>query len=196
MNKENINGDQTPIERLKEMQEAGKIDVVFELERILGEEFRSAIIDSIKEKDWLQYQKDQILSYKFKGKTILEWEILAKEVNGVSENGTPNWYEPHTNMMDGFTLAKLLYLTEEQLKEEGGEESTHREFNNSKLNFIANSLKERAVQIQYVGDVSDLGNEIGVIVGHAYENMSEEEIEDFITGLRHGISLTNGTHGK
>lgn len=70
------------------------------------------------------------------------------------------------------------------------------EFNNSKLNFIANSLKERADQIQYMGDVSDLGNEIGAIVGHAYENMSEEEIEDFITGLRHGISLTNGTHGK
>lgn len=52
------------------------------------------------------------------------------------------------------------------------------------------------MQLEYIGDVSDLGNEIGVIVGHAYENMSEEEIEDFITGLRRGISLTNGTHGK
>jgi len=70
-----------------------------------------------------------------------------------------------------------------------------REFNDTKLHYIAISLKENADRMGYIGDISDLGNEIGLIVGSAYENMTEEEIVDFIHGFRHGISLTNGTHG-
>ncbi len=69
-----------------------------------------------------------------------------------------------------------------------------REFNNTKLNYIANSLKESVNRMEYVGDISDLGNEIGIAVGHAFENMTEQEINDFIMGFRHGVSLTNGTH--
>jgi 2-keto-4-pentenoate hydratase/2-oxohepta-3-ene-1,7-dioic acid hydratase in catechol pathway len=45
-----------------------------------------------------------------------------------------------------------------------------------------------------VGDLSDLGNEIGITIGHAYENMTEEDIKEFIMGFKHGVSLTNGTH--
>jgi hypothetical protein len=48
--------------------------------------------------------------------------------------------------------------------------------------------------MDYEGDLSDCGNEIGNMVGSKYKNMTEDEIEDFITGIRHGISLTNGTH--
>jgi 2-keto-4-pentenoate hydratase/2-oxohepta-3-ene-1,7-dioic acid hydratase in catechol pathway len=44
------------------------------------------------------------------------------------------------------------------------------------------------------GDISDIGNEIGFSLGSKIENMSEEQIEDFITGFRHGVSLTNNTH--
>ena len=44
------------------------------------------------------------------------------------------------------------------------------------------------------GDISDIGNEIGIAVGIVIENMTEEEINDFISGFRHGVSLTNGTH--
>ena len=44
------------------------------------------------------------------------------------------------------------------------------------------------------GDISDVGNEIGIAVGIVIENMTEEEINDFISGFRHGVSLTNGTH--
>jgi hypothetical protein len=112
------NQDKTHIELLKEMQEAGKIDVEFELEKILGQEFRSATISIVKEKDWEESQKEQILSYKFKGKTVLEWEILASEAKGMAADGNPAWYEPHTNMIDALTMAKLLFLTEEQLKNE------------------------------------------------------------------------------
>jgi hypothetical protein len=73
-------------------------------------------------------------------------------------------------------------------------ENIDREFNKSKLNYIANTLKEAVNRMEYTGDMSDLGNEIGITVGNAYENMTEENINDFISGFRHGVSLTNGTH--
>jgi hypothetical protein len=109
--------EKTQIELLKEMQEAGKIDVAYELERILGQEFRSATLGIIKEKNWRDSQKESILSFKFKGKTVLEWEIEANTASGYNESGNPSWYEPHTNMLDAFTAAKILFLTEEQLNE-------------------------------------------------------------------------------
>jgi hypothetical protein len=43
-------------------------------------------------------------------------------------------------------------------------------------------------------DMADIGNEVGYIVGTVIENMTPTDIEDFITGFRHGISLTNNTH--
>jgi hypothetical protein len=35
---------------------------------------------------------------------------------------------------------------------------------------------------------------IGIAVGIVIEHMTQEEINDFISGFRHGVSLTNGTH--
>jgi hypothetical protein len=50
-------------------------------------------------------------------------------------------------------------------------------------------------EIEYMnGDISDVGNEIGYALGKVLENLQEDEIKTFIVGLRHGISLTNGTH--
>ena len=46
------------------------------------------------------------------------------------------------------------------------------------------------------GDLSDLGNEIGIAIGEYHEeNNLQYDIKDFISGLKHGLSLTNGTHG-
>ena len=59
---------------------------------------------------------------------------------------------------------------------------------------ISLSLSERLLEIKYYGDVSDLGNEIGYTVGNIVKDMTEQETNDFIHGIRHGISLTNGTH--
>jgi hypothetical protein len=59
---------------------------------------------------------------------------------------------------------------------------------------ITDALKERALEINYIGDISDLGNEVGEVVGGFYKNMNQNEIESFIQGFRHGVSLTNGTH--
>jgi len=69
-----------------------------------------------------------------------------------------------------------------------------RRFNSDDLSWIAFSLIEYSRSMDYEGDLSDCGNEIGNMVGSKYKNMTEDEIEDFITGIRHGISLTNGTH--
>jgi len=44
------------------------------------------------------------------------------------------------------------------------------------------------------GDLSDIGNEIGFQLGSILPNMTDEEIRDFMTGFKHGVSLTNGTH--
>ncbi len=59
---------------------------------------------------------------------------------------------------------------------------------------LIEDLKERHKEINYIGDVSDMGNEIGVSVGKRYPNMNQIEIENFISGFKHGVSLTNGTH--
>lgn len=45
------------------------------------------------------------------------------------------------------------------------------------------------------GDLSDIGNEIGFQLGSILPNMTDEEIRDFMMGFKHGVSLTNGTHG-
>ena len=42
------------------------------------------------------------------------------------------------------------------------------------------------------GDLSDIGNEIGIVLGHYVE--TEQDFKDLVQGMRHGISLTNGTH--
>ena len=41
-------------------------------------------------------------------------------------------------------------------------------------------------------DLSDVGNEIGIVIGKYTDD--NNTIEDFISGLRHGVSLSNGTH--
>ena len=60
--------------------------------------------------------------------------------------------------------------------------------------YILNRIKTQFDNVNYDnGDISDIGNEIGVAIG---EHLStEEELNDFISGLKHGISLKNGTHG-
>lgn len=42
------------------------------------------------------------------------------------------------------------------------------------------------------GDLSDVGNEIGIAVGK-YIKFGDDK-EDFIKGIIHGISLIDGTH--
>ncbi len=44
------------------------------------------------------------------------------------------------------------------------------------------------------GDLGDVGNIIGIVIGKYISNDLGFEKDDFIRGLKHGISLINGTH--
>lgn len=66
----------------------------------------------------------------------------------------------------------------------------------NKFEKVSIEISERLSSLPYDnGDVSDIGNEIGIIIG---KYISQEsfgwEKEDFISGLNHGISLADGTH--
>jgi hypothetical protein len=131
----------------------------------------------------------------------LEQKLDDALSNETSESLT-NWLE-EKRMTNNKAREYTSPLIEELLNEVTPEEMERtdiemenivREFDNSKLNYIANTLKETASRMEYIGDISDLGNEIGYTVGSVYKDMTEEDIEDFISGFIHGISLTNGTH--
>lgn len=65
------------------------------------------------------------------------------------------------------------------------------------INFelVLEQLIKNFKEIKYNnGDISDLGNEIGYAVGLYLPELTEEEIKSFVFGIKHGISLTNGTH--
>jgi hypothetical protein len=63
----------------------------------------------------------------------------------------------------------------------------------TEFKLIMNRLTQSLGDIPYDnGDVSDIGNEIGIVLGEFIT--TESELKDFIHGVRHGISLTNGTH--
>lgn len=57
-------------------------------------------------------------------------------------------------------------------------------------------ISERLLNLPYDnGDLSDIGNEIGIILGKYISKGSFGwEKDDFIAGLNHGVSLTDGTH--
>lgn len=61
-------------------------------------------------------------------------------------------------------------------------------------NLIIETLQNEVYRNNKSTDISDLGNEFGISLGKAIPNITEDQINDFMVGLRHGISLTNGTH--
>lgn len=56
-------------------------------------------------------------------------------------------------------------------------------------------LKDLSVSLGDVtyefGDYSDIGNEIGFVLG---KTITKDGLDDFLAGLSHGISLSDGTH--
>jgi hypothetical protein len=55
---------------------------------------------------------------------------------------------------------------------------------------IKQEIIKQLLECPYQGDISDIGNEIGIIIG----KLSKEDVRDFKIGLGHGISLSDGTH--
>ena len=67
----------------------------------------------------------------------------------------------------------------------------------SKFNKACLDIANTLISLKYDnGDASDIGNEIGIIIGkYISEDQSGWEKSGFISGINHGISLTDGTHG-
>lgn len=60
---------------------------------------------------------------------------------------------------------------------------------------IISDIIKQLESISYEGDISDIGNEIGIAIGkHVGENKIGYELDSFIHGVRHGVSLVDGTH--
>lgn len=55
---------------------------------------------------------------------------------------------------------------------------------------IVHTLKE---DLPYDGDISDLGNEIGYIIADYFDDEGND-LDTFIMGLKHGVSIKEGTH--
>jgi len=67
------------------------------------------------------------------------------------------------------------------------------------LRGLSMALSDRAARLATGGrgprmDTSDLGNEIGLALGGLLPGMTEQETRDLVSGIRHGVSLTNGAH--
>jgi hypothetical protein len=60
------------------------------------------------------------------------------------------------------------------------------------FNKVKQGIIYQLSNVGYDGDLSDIGNEIGIVIAKYFDE--ENTVEDFIHGLKHGISLTDGTH--
>lgn len=59
---------------------------------------------------------------------------------------------------------------------------------------VVGDIISQLMKIEYSGDMSDIGNEVGIAIGNNFDK--DNTIKDFIMGLRHGVSLVDGTHDK
>ena len=63
----------------------------------------------------------------------------------------------------------------------------------SNFQHILKQISESLSKVSYDnGDLSDVGNEVGIAIGNYIT--TEQDFKDFVSGLKHGISLTNGEH--
>jgi hypothetical protein len=62
-----------------------------------------------------------------------------------------------------------------------------------KFDEAVGEIISQLASVEYKGDLSDIGNEIGIVIAKHFDE--ENTIQDFIMGLKHGVSLTDGTHG-
>ena len=65
----------------------------------------------------------------------------------------------------------------------------------TKFEQVKKKIIDQLNNVEYDGDLGDIGNEIGIAIG---EFVSKDELgyetEDLIHGIKHGISLIDGTH--
>ena len=55
--------------------------------------------------------------YKFKGKTIAEWEEEVKNAEGLDEKGKPKWWEAQAELENAVTYVKLMEEADAAIRE-------------------------------------------------------------------------------
>lgn len=55
-------------------------------------------------------------------------------------------------------------------------------------------LSDKLSKVAYKGDLGDIGNDIGFIIAKYFDKANYDDLDSFISGLRHGVSLVDGTH--
>ena len=64
----------------------------------------------------------------------------------------------------------------------------------TKFEKINKEISDKLSNLKYKnGDLSDIGNEIGIIIAKYFDDVND--LDGFIFGVKHGVSLTDGTHG-
>jgi len=59
---------------------------------------------------------------------------------------------------------------------------------------IIEKIIEQLTDIKYTGDIGDIGNEIGIAIKSYIDEKKEGyELDSFLWGVKHGISLNNNT---
>lgn len=67
------------------------------------------------------------------------------------------------------------------------------------LTKIKQEIIEQLLENNYrgdLGDLGDIGNEIGIVIGKWISTEMGFDKESFISGVKHGISLIDGTHDE
>ena len=64
------------------------------------------------------------------------------------------------------------------------------------LKNIINSLVHDLENMPVMCDIGDIGNTIGIIIGKNIIDKPGYDKESFMSGLKHGFSLIDGTHDK
>ena len=95
-------------------------------------------------------------------------------------------------LIDGLEEEPPYVSDDFQIGPDGAYEHSDRELDFQKT---LKSISQMLMIVKYNnGDISDIGNEIGIAIGKSIENIKDHEISEFIFGIKHGISLTNNTH--
>jgi len=84
------------------------LDAEFELAKILGDEYLSAIIKQIEDSDRTETEKQKIFSYSFKTMNCLEWKRLAYGVKTEYLHYNDLWKEHFQNAVDCITMACMI----------------------------------------------------------------------------------------
>lgn len=138
-------------------------------------------------KNYLKNNPDSKLTY-------VEWLVELSEklynATNLSDNTFANdisdW---DVTLMDGLDDESLYISDDFQIDPDGAYEHSDREID---FKESINSVILHLENVSYNnGDLSDLGNEIGMAIKSYVKDITESEISAFIFGIKHGIDLKN-----